>query len=104
MITISSFISPYAADREQARKLHEEAGLLFFEVYVNIPLSEAEKRDPKGMYKKARAGQIKGFTGIDDPYEAPTAPDAELRTDQLSVAESVRKLLKLLTDGSVFNV
>ena len=104
MVTISSFISPYAADRQQARKLHEEAGLLFFEVYVNIPLSEAEKRDPKGMYKKARAGQIKGFTGIDDPYEAPTAPDAELRTDQLSVAESVRKLLKLLTDGSVFNV
>ncbi|MBN4061278.1 adenylyl-sulfate kinase, partial [bacterium AH-315-I18] len=71
VITIASFISPYAADRDQARKLHEEAGLNFVEVYVNVPLAVAEERDPKGLYKKARAGEIKGFTGIDDPYEEP---------------------------------
>ena len=103
MITITSFISPYASDRKQARKLHEEAGLPFFEVYVNVPLAEAEKRDPKGMYKKARAGEIKGFTGIDDPYEEPTDAELVLRTDQLSVAECVDELLDLLEAAGIFN-
>lgn len=93
IITITSFISPYRADRELVRKLHEEADLPFIEVYVNCPLDEAEKRDPKGLYKKARAGEIKGFTGIDDPYEAPEQTEIELRTDQLSVADSVKTLL-----------
>lgn len=96
MITITSFISPYKADRDVARKLHEEAGLPFIEVYVNCPLDEAEKRDPKGLYKKARAGEIKGFTGIDDPYEAPEKSELELRTDKLSIAESVAVCLDLL--------
>ena len=103
-ITLTSFISPYVSDRQQARKLHEEAGLPFFEVYVNVPLAEAEKRDPKGMYKKARAGEIKGFTGIDDPYEEPTDPELVLRTDQLSVAECVDELLDLLEAAGTFNV
>jgi adenylylsulfate kinase len=96
MIAITSFISPYTKDRDGARKLHEDAGLPFLEVYVDCPIAEAEKRDPKGLYKKARAGQLKGFTGIDDPYEAPARPELHLRTDQLSVAESVAKLLDLL--------
>jgi len=104
MITITSFISPYASDRKQARKLHEEANLPFFEVYISVPLSEAERRDPKGMYKKARAGEIKGFTGVDDPYEEPVDPELVLRTDQLSVAECVDKLLDLLEDAGIFNV
>lgn len=104
MITITSFISPYAVDRRQARKLHKNAGLPFFEVYISVPLAEAEKRDPKGMYKKARAGEIKGFTGIDDPYEEPTDAELVLRTDQLSVAESVDKLLDLLEDAGILNV
>ncbi|KAH2936826.1 hypothetical protein KXW15_002601 [Aspergillus fumigatus] len=76
-IAITSFISPYKADRETARKLHEvptpgeETGLPFVEVYVDVPVEVAEKRDPKGLYKKAREGVIKEFTGISAPYEAP---------------------------------
>ncbi len=96
MITVTSFISPYRADRDLVRKLHEDAKLPFLEVYVDCPLEEAEKRDPKGLYKKARAGQMKGFTGIDDPYEAPERPELVLRTDRLSVAESVKALLDAL--------
>ncbi|MBI1335955.1 MAG: adenylyl-sulfate kinase [Phycisphaera sp.] len=96
IITVTSFISPYKADRDTVRKLHDDAKIPFIEVYVNCPLDEAEKRDPKGLYKKARAGQIKGFTGIDDPYEAPEKPELELRTDKLSIAESVQDLLDLL--------
>jgi adenylylsulfate kinase len=96
MLTITSFISPYIADRDLVRKIHDEAKVPFLEVFVDCPIEEAEKRDPKGLYKKARAGQIKGFTGIDDPYEPPKQPELHLRTDQLSVAESVQKLLDLL--------
>ena len=93
LIAITSFISPYRADREIAREVHAEAGLPFVEVFVDCALDEAERRDPKGLYKKARAGEIKGFTGIDDPYEAPESAEIHLRTDRLSVAESVQALL-----------
>ncbi len=96
MITITSFISPYKADRDAARALHDAAGLPFFEIHVSCTLEEAEKRDPKGLYKKARAGEIKGFTGIDDPFEAPENPELDLPTHQLSVEESVQKLIDLL--------
>jgi len=102
-ITITSFISPYAADRDRVRKLHEEANLPFFEVYVSVPLAEAEKRDPKGLYKKARAGEIKGFTGIDDPYEEPMAADLVLPTHQISIAESVERLMALLENAGVLD-
>jgi adenylylsulfate kinase len=101
IVTIASFISPYAADRDQARNVHDEAKLVFLEVYVSIPLAEAEKRDPKGLYKKARAGEIKGFTGIDDPYEEPKTPELVIRTDQLSVEQSVEKLLEMLQQRSI---
>ena len=93
IITVTSFISPYRRDREVVRKLHEEAKLPFLEVFVDCPLEEAERRDPKGLYKKARAGEMKGFTGIDDPYEPPERPELVLRTDRLSVADSVTELL-----------
>jgi adenylylsulfate kinase len=96
VIAITSFISPYLKDRDLVRQLHAAADLPFIEVYVECPLEEAEKRDPKGLYKKARAGQIKGFTGIDDPYEAPTNAELVLPTHKLSVAESVQKILDLL--------
>ncbi len=96
IIAITSFISPYIKDRDLVRQLHAAADLPFIEVYVECPLEEAEKRDPKGLYKKARAGQIKGFTGIDDPYEAPANPELVLPTHKLSVAESVQKILDLL--------
>ena len=96
ILAITSFISPYRADRDMVRKLHEEAGLPFVEVYVDCPLEEAEKRDPKGLYKKARAGQIKGFTGIDDPYEAPEQAELVLPTHELSVEQSVQRILDLI--------
>jgi adenylylsulfate kinase len=96
LVTITSFISPYRRDRDLVRKLHEEAKLPFLEVYVDCAIEEAEKRDPKGLYKKARAGELKGFTGIDDPYEAPDRAELVLRSDRLTVAESVAALIELL--------
>jgi len=96
LIAITSFISPYAADRDLVRKLHDDASLPFIEVFVDCPLEEAEKRDPKGLYKKARAGEIKGFTGIDAPYEAPQNAELHLPTHQYSVADSVQAVLDVL--------
>ena len=96
VIALSSFISPYAADRDQVRALHEEAGMDFIEVFVDRSLEAAESRDPKGLYKKARAGEIKNFTGIDDPYEAPGKPEVHLRSDQQSLEEEVDEILALL--------
>lgn len=96
VIALSSFISPYRADRQLARETHEKDGLPFIEVFVDVPLDEAEKRDPKGLYKKARAGEIKNFTGIDDPYEAPENAEIHLRTDQLTLEQEVEVLLKEL--------
>ena len=97
VISLSSFISPYSADRDQVRELHEQAGLEFIEVHVDCSLAEAEKRDPKGLYKKARAGEIKNFTGIDDPYEEPAKPEIHLHTDQMSLEEEVQIILDHLT-------
>ena len=93
IITVTSFISPYRADRDNVRKLHEAAKLPFIECYIDCPLDVAEQRDPKGLYKKARAGQLKGFTGIDDPYEAPDKAEMVLKTAECSVEESVRRIL-----------
>ena len=81
VVALSSFISPYKADRDQVRALHEEAGMDFIEVYVDCSLEAAEERDPKGLYKKARAGEIRNFTGIDSPYEEPQSPEIVLNTD-----------------------
>jgi adenylylsulfate kinase len=96
LISITSFISPYRADRDLVRKLHADADLPFLEVYVQTPLEIAEQRDPKGLYKKARAGEIKGFTGIDDPYEEPAKPELVLHTGSQTVEESVRALYELI--------
>ncbi|KAF8161014.1 Adenylylsulfate kinase-domain-containing protein [Crassisporium funariophilum] len=95
-ITITAFISPYRADRDLARSLHEQASLPFIEVFVDAPLQVVEARDPKGLYKKARAGEIKEFTGISAPYEAPTSPEIHIRTDEVSVADSVRIITEFL--------
>jgi len=103
IISITSFISPYKADRDAVRVLHESANLPFFEVFVDAPLDVAEDRDPKGLYKKARAGEIKGFTGIDDPYEAPESPELHLRTDQLAIEESVARILDLLEEKGILS-
>ena len=93
VISLSSFISPYKDDRDEVRTLHEQAGLDFIEVFVDCSLAEAEKRDPKGLYKKARAGEIKNFTGIDDPYEGPVNPEIHLHTDEMTVEEEVQIIL-----------
>lgn len=96
VIALSSFVSPYREDRDEARKLHEEAGMDFIEVFVDCSLEAAESRDPKGLYKKARAGEIKNFTGIDDPYEAPDKAEIHLHSDRQSLAEEVEEILTVL--------
>ena len=78
VVALVPLVSPYRAARDSARALHDAAGLDFFEVFVDTPLELCERRDPKGLYAKARAGEIRGFTGIDDPYEAPLAPELRL--------------------------
>ena len=99
IISLSSFISPYKDDRDEVRQLHVQAGLEFIEVFVDCSLEEAERRDPKGLYKKARAGEIKNFTGIDDPYEAPVEPEIHLHTDEMTVAQEVQIILDHLEDN-----
>jgi bifunctional enzyme CysN/CysC len=88
-VTLVSLVSPYAADRAHARAAHLEAGLRFVEVFVDTPLEECERRDPKGLYAKARAGELKGMTGIDDPYEPPPSPELTLRPAEQSIEQSV---------------
>src|SRR5579864_134800 len=90
VIAITSFISPYKKDRDAARAGMKPAE--FIEVYVHVSLEAAEKRDPKGLYKKARAGQIKGFTGIDDPYEAPEKPEIVIDTESTSAADAAAQI------------
>ncbi len=101
IITLSSFISPYLRDRQIAREATEKGGMKFFEVYVETPLEVAEARDPKGLYKKARAGEIKGFTGIDDPYEAPEKAELVLNTAEMSLDEEVIALVEFLTKQGI---
>jgi adenylyl-sulfate kinase len=96
IICITAFISPYRSDRELARAI-ARAGK-FIEVYVNAPLAVCEQRDLKGLYAKARSGQIKEFTGISAPYEPPHQPEIELRTDNLEVAECVAVILERLNE------
>jgi bifunctional enzyme CysN/CysC len=87
-------ISPYRADRALAREIHAAVGLPFVEVFVDTPLEVCEARDPKGLYAKARAGEIKGFTGIDDPYEAPTAPELVLTPADGDPAAQAAKVIE----------
>ncbi len=94
VITITAFISPYLADRQIARETVGEG--CFFEVFCDTPLEVCEERDPKGLYKKARAGEIKGFTGIDDPYEAPERPEMVIDTSKLSPQDSTVALIEML--------
>lgn len=100
-IALSSFISPYRVDRDEVRELHDAAGLKFVEVFVDCPLEIAEMRDPKGLYKKARAGEIKNFTGIDDPYEAPVSPEIHLDTGRMTLEEEVSQILEYLEDHDI---
>jgi adenylylsulfate kinase len=97
VLTMTSFISPYRADRDKVRALHAEGQLPYIEVHVATPIETCEQRDPKGLYKKARAGQLKNFTGIDDPYEAPLSPEVTLDATNTSPQEATLLLLDYLT-------
>jgi len=94
LITLSSFVSPYRSDRDKVRTLLDEGD--FVEIFVNTPLALCEQRDPKGLYKKARSGEIPNFTGISDPYEPPITPELEIRTAELTVEAAASLVLDLL--------
>jgi adenylylsulfate kinase len=96
LIVLACFISPYREDREAVRRLFE--GDTFLEIYVKCPVEECERRDPKGQYRKARAGMIKNYTGISAPYEEPENPDLVIDTQTLDVEQSVEKVIGILSD------
>ena len=100
-VALCAFVSPYKKDRDLARRLHQEAGLPFLEIFVDTPIEECEKRDTKGLYKKARAGQIKGFTGIDQPYEAPDNPDVVIKTLDRSINESIDVIVHVMQQKGI---
>ena len=95
-IVLCSFVSPFEEDRKQAKQVIGED--LFIEIFVNCPLEECEKRDVKGLYKMARTGEILHFTGISSPYEVPKNPTLEIKTDELSIDESVQEIYKIIKD------
>lgn len=95
-IAIVSMVSPYRTGRDAVRMRHAQLGVAFIEVFVDAPLNIAESRDPKGLYKKARTGEIPAFTGITDPYEAPVEPEVHVHTDQCSAQECAAKIFASL--------
>jgi len=96
LVAIAPLISPYIEGRAFARRIHEEAGLPFLEVYVRTPIEECERRDPKGLYAKARAGVLTGFTGVDDPYEEPTVPDVLVDGDRETALAAAARIQNAL--------
>ena len=102
VISIASFISPYTADRDAVRALHAENDIAYFECYIDCSLEAAEERDPKGLYKKARAGEIKGFTGIDDPYEAPESADLHIKTHEDDLETCVAQVIEFIDAQNLF--
>ncbi len=100
VLTLTSFISPYRKDRDQVRKIHEEAGMSFVEIFMDVPIEQCEQRDPKGLYKKARAalaeGKGMGFTGVDDPYEAPLKPELTIHNAKCTPQEAAQQVLDYL--------
>ena len=97
VVALVPLISPYRAARDRARAVHAAAGVPFLEVFVDTPIEECERRDPKGLYAKARAGEITGFTGIDDPYEAPEHPELVLTPSDGDPDAQARRVLEALT-------
>ena len=104
VIALASFISPYRSDRKRVRDLHEEAGLPFLEVYTATSLSVCEERDPKGLYRRARAGELKLFTGIDDPYEPPEAPEMVLDAHAMSAPDCALAIMRRLEQRGIVNL
>ena len=104
VITMTSFISPYRKDRDNVRALHVAGNLPFIEVHVATPIETCETRDPKGLYKKARAGELKNFTGIDDPYEAPLSPELTIDATGTSPQEAAVLILQYLEKQGLVRV
>lgn len=100
LIVLTAFISPFRKDRDRVRNMVEEGE--FIEVFVDTPLSVCENRDPKGLYKKARLGEIPDFTGIDSPYEKPTKPEIHLRTDIITIKEAAEQVVRYLQEKGYF--
>ena len=96
VVAVVPLVSPYRAARDNARQLHEAADIPFFEIFMDTPLELCEQRDTKGMYAKARAQEISGFTGVDDPYEAPIAPELVLRPEDGSAADMAKRVLDIV--------
>ena len=101
VIVLASFVSPFRADRDQVRKMHRDASMPFLEAYVRVPLEVAEARDPKGLYAKARAGEIKGFTGIDQPYEEPLDPELVVDTSESTLEEAAVSVVERLREAGL---
>ena len=101
VITLAAFVSPYIKDREEVKQIVGKDN--FIEIFVNTSLEECEKRDVKGLYRKARAGEIKNMTGISAPYQPPINPDLEVITDGQSIEDSVQSILKFLNQKLKFN-
>lgn len=104
LLVLSAFISPYRADRDRVRALHRDAGFDFIEIHVDCSLETAERRDPKGLYKKARAGEIRNFTGIDDPYEKPENPEIHLRSDRMTLEEEVEIIVSYMKEKGIIDI
>ena len=103
LITMTSFISPYRKDRDIVRALHDAGKLPFIEIHVNTPISTCEQRDPKGLYKKARAGELKNFTGIDDPYEPPLKPELTIDATNTSPQQATVQILEYLRQRAILS-
>src|SRR5258706_1466077 len=103
VITLTSFVSPYRADRDIVRQLHDAGKLTFIEVFIDTPVEECEKRDPKGLYKKARAGEIPNFTGVSDPYEAPLNPEVVIKSAEHKLETCVEQLLASLRERKLIS-
>jgi adenylylsulfate kinase len=101
VVAMTSFISPYRKDRDLVRALHAKDNLPFIEVYMATPLETCEQRDPKGLYKKARAGELKGFTGIDDPYEAPLKPEVVIDATATSPQAAAATIFAYLQQAGI---
>ncbi len=103
VLAMTSFISPYRRDRDRARQLHADAGLGFVEIFVDTPIDLCEDRDPKGLYKKARRGELRGFTGVDDPYEPPLHPEIVIKTAERTPQDIAAEILTFLQDSGYVN-
>ncbi|MFV0571561.1 MAG: adenylyl-sulfate kinase [Xanthomarina gelatinilytica] len=101
LVVLAAFVSPYKKDRENIRSIVKDVN--FVEVYVNTSVAECERRDVKGLYKKARAGEIKNMTGISAPYEAPEHPDVEINTEHVSVEQAVKQIIEYITPKLTLN-